>query len=120
MKRIIYILLLILLSSCVRVDEVITPPVDEDIPEGYTKITFKANIFSSQMVDTRAVDPDGLDVNNMTLFCFNEFGLYISSEEAQLVPGSKSEDGISESGEYTAVVPNHTRIIHFLANHSKG
>ncbi len=95
-------------------------PVD-DVPEGYTRITFKANITSPTIgVDTRAVDPDGLDVNNMTLFCFNEFGLYISSEEAQLVPGSKSEDGISESGEYTAVVPNHTRIIHFLANHSKG
>ena len=95
-------------------------PVD-DVPEGYTKITFRANMASSTIgVDTRAVDPDGLDVNNMTLFCFNEFGLYISSEEAQLVPGSKSEDGISESGEYTAVVPNHTRIIHFLANHSKG
>ena len=95
-------------------------PVD-DVPEGYTKITFSANIATPTVgVDTRAVDPDGLDVNNMTLFCFNEFGLYISSEEAQLVPGSKSEDGISESGEYTAVVPNHTRIIHFLANHSKG
>ena len=93
----------------------------DDIPEGYTKITFRANMASSTIgVDTRAVDPDGLDVNNMTLFCFNEFGLYISSEEAQLVPGSKSEDGVSESGEYTAVVPNHTRIIHFLANHSKG
>ena len=103
-----------------RVDEVITPPVDEDVPEGYTKITFKANIFSSQKVDTRAVDPDGLDVNNMTLFCFNESGLYISSEKANIVQGSKHETGISESGEYTAVVPTHTRIIHFLANHSEG
>ena len=112
-------MLLILLSSCVR-EELIVPVVDE-VPEGYTKITFRANMASSTIgVDTRAVDPDGLDVNNMTLFCFNEFGLYISSEEAQLVPGSKSEDGVSESGEYTAVVPNHTRIIHFLANHSKG
>lgn len=98
-----------------------TPPVVDDVPEGYTRITFKANIISPTIgVDTRAVDPDGLDVNNMTLFCFNEFGLYISSEEATIVPGSKSEDGISESGEYTVVVPNHTRIIHFLANHSKG
>lgn len=113
-------MLLILLSSCVREELVVPTPVD-DVPEGYTKITFSANIATPTVgVDTRAVDPDGLDVNNMTLFCFNEFGLYISSEEAQLVPGSKSEDGISESGEYTAVVPNHTRIIHFLANHSKG
>ena len=99
---------------------VVTPVVD-DVPEGYTKITFTANISSPTTdVDTRAVDPDGLDVNNMTLFCFNEFGLYISSEEATLKPGSKTDDGISESGVYSAIVPNHTQIIHFLANHSSG
>ena len=122
MKRVIYIFtfLLLLLSSCVREDVVVAPVVD-DVPEGYTKITFKANIAATTLdVETRAVDPDGLDVNNMTLFCFNEFGLYISSEEAKLVQGSKTEDGISESGEYTAVVPSNTHIIHFLANHSQG
>ena len=121
MKRVIYIFtfLLLLLSSCVR-EEVVVAPVVDDVPEGYTKITFRANISSPTVVDTRAVDPDGLDVNNMTLFCFNEFGLYISSEEAKLVQGSKTEDGISESGEYTAVVPSNTHIIHFLANHSQG
>ena len=121
MKRVVYIftILSILLGSCTREDVIIAPVVD-NIPEGYTKITFRANISSPTVVDSRAVDPDGLDVNNMTLFCFNEFGLYISSEEAYLVPDSKSEDGISESGEYTAVVPSHTRIIHFLANHSSG
>ena len=111
--------MLLLLSSCVR-EKVVVAPVVDDVPEGYTKITFRANISSPTVVDTRAVDPDGLDVNNMTLFCFNEFGLYISSEEAKLVQGSKTEDGISESGEYTAVVPSNTHIIHFLANHSQG
>ena len=120
MRRIIYILtLVLLLGSCVREDIVVVPVID-DVPEGYTKITFRANISTPTTVDTRAVDPDGLDVNNMTLFCFNEFGLYISSEDAKIVQGSKTEDGISESGEFTAVVPNHTRIIHFLANHSEG
>ncbi|MBO7307739.1 MAG: hypothetical protein J6U59_06895 [Alistipes sp.] len=121
MKKILYIftLMLLLLSSCVQEDVITVPEVD-DVPEGYTKITFTANISSPEVVDTRAVDPDGLDVNNMTLFCFNEFGLYISSEEAQIVQDSKSDDGISESGVYTVVVPSHTRIIHFLANHSRG
>ena len=120
MRQVIYIftLLLLLLSSCVE-QSFVEPQID-NIPEGYTKISFRANISSPTVMDTRAVDPDGLDVNNMTLFCFNEFGLYISSEEAQLVPDSKTEDGISESGEYTAVIPSHTHIIHFLANHSRG
>ena len=95
------------------------PQVD-NTPDGWTQITFRANMATPTVVDTRAVDPDGLDVNNMTLFCFNEFGLYISSEQAKIVPGSKTEDGISESGVYTAVIPSHTHIIHFLANHSSG
>ena len=120
MKRILYLftLLLLLLSACTPEEMVV--PQGTDVPEGYTRITFSANISSPTVVNTRAVDPDGLDVNNMTLFCFNEFGLYISSEAATIVPDSKSENGISESGEYTAVIPSHTRIIHFLANHSKG
>lgn len=121
MKRTLYLFasLLILLTACVRED--IDVPQIDDVPEGYTRVTFKASAPSPTIgVSTRAVDPDGLDVNNMTLFCFNEFGLYISSEAAQIVPGSKTETGISESGKYTAVIPSHTRIIHFLANHSAG
>ena len=121
MKRILYLftLLLLLLSACTPEEMVV--PQGTDVPEGYTRITFKANAPSPTIgVNTRAVDPDGLDVNNMTLFCFNEFGLYISSEAATIVPDKKTENVISESGEYTAVIPSHTRIIHFLANHSAG
>ncbi len=121
MKRfisIIFTLFLILLSACEQ-EELYTPQTDE-IPEGYTRITFSANISSPTVVNTRAVDPDGLDVNNMTLFCFNEFGLYISSEAATLVSHDNPESGISDRGTYRAVVPSHTRIIHFLANHSQG
>lgn len=121
MKRTLYLFtsLLILLTACVR-ENIDVPQVD-DVPEGYTRVTFKASAPSPTIgVSTRAVDPDGLDVNNMTLFCFNEFGLYISSEAATIVPDSKTDTEISESGEYTAVIPSHTRIIHFLANHSAG
>ena len=120
MKRIIYlfIALLTLMTSCVQ-DEPIVPQ-ENDVPEGYTRISFTANIVDPTLVATRAVDPDGLDVNNMTLFCFNEFGLYISSVTATIVQGTKEETGISESGQYTAVIPSHTCIIHFLANHSEG
>ena len=103
--------------SCVRED--FPQPVPEDVPDGYTKIEFAANITDPTSVTTRAVDPDGLDVNNMTLFCFNEFGLFISTETATLVRHTNVE-GISDSGLYTATIPSHTSIIHFLANHSEG
>ena len=103
--------------SCVRED--FPQPETEAVPEGYMKIEFAANIADPTSVTTRAVDPDGLDVNNMTLFCFNEFGLFISTETATIKPDT-SVDGISESGIYEAQIPSHTRIIHFLGNHSEG
>ena len=122
MKRTLYLFasLLILLTACVRED--IDVPQIDDVPEGYTRVTFKASAPSPTIgVSTRAVDPDGLDVNNMTLFCFNEFGLYISSEAATLkAHAADPESGISDKGTYEAVIPSHTRIIHFLANHSAG
>ena len=120
MKRLIYILLLIMAlvpMSCVRED--FPRPETEAVPEGYMKIEFAANIADPTSVNTRAVDPDGLALNNMTLFCFNEFGLFISTETAT-IKQHISVDGISDSGIYTAQIPSHTRIIHFLGNHSEG
>lgn len=118
MKRILSILIIVLaVTSCVR--ENFPAPDHDDVPDGYVKIEFAAAAVDPVRVDTRAVDPDGLDVNNMTLFCFNEFGLFISTETATIVQHTPVE-GISDSGTYSAVIPNHTRIIHFLANHSEG
>ena len=118
MNRVIYILILLLAAtSCVS--EVFPSHDMEDVPEGYVRIEFTATAVDPKKVDTRAVDPDGIDVNNMTLFCFNEFGLFISTETATIVQHTAVE-GISDSGTYSAVIPNHTQIIHFLANHSEG
>lgn len=111
MKRVfLYIISLILiLSSCRK------PETDENNAyDGYTTITFKTRITDLENVNVRGVDPDGLGVNNMTLFCFNEFGLYISKSVATL---KKQDD---ETGTYEAVIPSYTEIIHFLGNHSEG
>lgn len=111
--RHIYILLSILFFAACNEERGIVP-VEDVIPEGYMKISFKTVIAEPRHYSVRAVDPDGLGVNNMTLFCFNEFGLYITSVEAELT----STD--IEDGHFEAVIPNHTQIVHFLGNHSKG
>lgn len=119
MKRLLYIFAFIMTLAAVScVQENFPQPETEVVPEGYMKIEFAANIADPTSVTTRAVDPDGLDVNNMTLFCFNEFGLFISTETATIK--QHTGDGISDSGIYTAQIPSHTRIIHFLGNHSEG
>lgn len=86
---------------------------DESLPatkEGYLALRFTANIPDMQEVVTRAVDPDGGGVQDMTLFCFDSYGLFISTATATLAPTSDL------TGTFDAQVPDNTRTIHFLAN----
>lgn len=98
--------------ACHAEMEVVTP-VAESVPEGWTKIEFKANTPIMTEVAVRGVDPDGIDVQNLTLFCFNDYGLYIAHVEAELTPVIETP---SLSGTYTAIIPEDTRIIHFVGN----
>ena len=112
-RRVIYAALAIIgtlaaMTSCKYdgVDEI--PPTT--VPEGYVAIRFNAEIPNMQEVVTRSVDPDGNGVQDMTLFCFDRFGLFISTATATISPTS------AETGSFTATVPQNTRSIHFLAN----
>ena len=88
-------------------------PNGENIPEGWVKVEFTANTPLMTEVSVRGVDPDGIDVQNMTLFCFNDYGLYIAHVEADLVPAIETP---SLSGTYKAIIPENTRIVHFVGN----
>ena len=96
------------LVSCVQ-DDISLPPAG-NAPEGYVNITFNAAVPDMKRVEVRAVDPDGIDVQNMTLFCFNTYGLFIATSNANPVPTSGT------TGSFSANVPEETRIIHFIAN----
>lgn len=114
-RRFSYIVALLAAVFCVACHaemEVVTP-VAESVPEGWTKIEFKANTPIMTEVAVRGVDPDGIDVQNLTLFCFNDYGLYIAHVEAELTPVIETP---SLSGTYTAIIPEDTRIIHFVGN----
>ena len=45
--------------------------------DGYIMLNFKTEIPAMQEVVTRAVDPDGGGVQDMTLFCFDSYGLCV-------------------------------------------
>ena len=96
-----------ILLSCTEED---FNQIQGDAPDGYMNISFKADIPEMQTVQVRAVDPDGIDVQNISLFCFNPYGLFIATVDAN----PNRED--ATSGTFTANVPEETKIIHFLAN----
>ena len=112
-KRVIYAALAVIgtlaaMTSCKYDSADDFPPTT--VPEGYVAIRFNAEIPNMQEVVTRSVDPDGNGVQDMTLFCFDTFGLFISTATASISPAT------AETGSFTATVPQNTRSIHFLAN----
>ena len=86
------------------------------VPEGYVAVSFKAQIPDMQEVQVRAVDPDGLDIHNMKLFCFNTYGLFITVAYAS----DFEPDNENHTGTYDAVIPTETTTIHFVANQNLG
>ena len=108
-----------LLSSC-RNEELEVQPLNPEVPEGYVNVSFRVNQSDMNEVEVRSVDPDGQDINFMTLFCFNAYGLYLANVtdvELTLDPAPDS-NGHNTSGIYTASIPAETAIIHFVANQS--
>ena len=78
--------------------------------EGYVALRFTTDVPAMQQITTRSVDPDGGGVQDMTLFCFDSYGLFITT-----VTGKVSTT-TATSGTFTAEVPENTRTIHFVAN----
>lgn len=107
-----FLLCAAMLASCTNED--ILPPVQGDLPEGYMNISFGVDVQDMTKVAVRAVDPDGKDIHNMTLFCFNAYGLFIAAVDATLSPVS----GVD--GKFDAVIPEETKIVHFVANQNPG
>ena len=120
-KRVIYAAavlagMLALATSCLR-DKL---PGDAKPADGYIAISFGADIPPMPAVGTRSVDPDGGGVQNMTLFCFDSYGLFITTAQATVSPEDPEYDEETGnyliSGTFSAKVPQNTRTIHFLAN----
>ncbi len=81
-----------------------------DATDGYIRVEFTTNIDNIQQVNTRSADPDGIDIQNLTLFCFNSYGLFITTVDASINKNSATD------GTFKTEIPKETHIIHFIAN----
>ncbi|MBR4088124.1 MAG: hypothetical protein IKK19_02325 [Bacteroidales bacterium] len=121
MKKLLYIFTVVLLSGIIyscQGDEVLQQ--DFIVPEGYMPVSFTFSAPDMLDVDTKGVDPDGKGVNSMILFCFDNFGMYISLVEVT----SAQIDHLGGDYPYlkgkiaNTLIPENTRRIHFVANQS--
>lgn len=108
---IILVGLLTMMSSCSN--EELPLPNDIEVPEGYKSIEFMAQVPQMEIVNTRAVDPDGGGVQRVTIFCFDENSLFITTVTAQLTSDGANP---SLSGKLRISVPNHTHTLHLVGN----
>ena len=84
MKRILYILfagLLLLAGFTSCADETMMQNNSGSTANGDIHLKVNAHIPAPKQVITRDIDPDGLGVNSLWLFCFNNFGEYIGRRE---------------------------------------
>lgn len=91
-------------------------PIDhigQPAPEGAIRLDFTTRCPDMTQVATRGVDPDGVGVQNLTLFCFDAYGVFITTVTATINPDQPQP---SVRGIFSAEVPDVTRRIHFLAN----
>ena len=102
-----WVAIAVLSVSC-REDEWFDP--SSAAREGYVALRFSADVPAMEKVATRAVDPDGGGVQDMTLFCFDSYGLFITTVTATV----KAETDYG--GTFQAEVPENTRTVHFVAN----
>ena len=98
-----------MLTACHKDDVVATQP---DAPEGYMAISVPITMPDMSVVETRGVDPDGHNIHRIALFCFDQFGMFISHvNDVELNTTSTTSGQIVE-----ALIPDATRRIHFVAN----
>ena len=114
MKRYINTALSIIagLSFISCVDDIVGPGADVT-PEGYITLDFAVQVPEMAQVETKAVDPDGGGVQQMTVFCFDENDLFITTVTADIVPNTSN---LSLSGTLEVTVPDHTVTMQLVGN----
>jgi hypothetical protein len=76
----------------------------------YVSVKFNTNVPAMQLMQTKAVDPDGEAITKLVMFCFNERGLFVSKVEAETTPQSDL------AGTYNVKLPVVTDRVHIVAN----
>lgn len=100
---------MMMLTSCFREDLLSKDGVKSDV----ITLDIKISVPDMSQVATKAVDPDGGGVQNITLFCFDQYGLFVSTLSADVKPASS---GVSLTGSFKAEVPSHVKTVHLVGN----
>lgn len=97
--------------ACQREDYLL--PEAPGTQDGYISLRFNVEVPDMDIVQTRAVDPDGGGVQQISVFCFDKNGLFITVTTAKTDADS---DTPSLSGIFETSVPEHTVTLQLVGN----
>ena len=83
------------------------------VKDGYITVEFRTDVPDMEVVQTKAVDPDGGGVQQMQVFCFDANGIFITTAKAELTPDGA---GTSLSGKVSVTVPEHAVTLQLVGN----
>lgn len=110
-KVLTYLMMLLFLAlSCQSEDFV------QNSVSGNLDLAFRVQIPDMTQVCTRAVDPDGGGVQHIILYCFDEYGLFITTTTLTGDNHRPDNANPSLSGTFRATVPDHTETVHIVGN----
>ena len=107
-KYAIMVLVAAFATACYQGDDFMPTPND-----GQQSIEFVAQVPDMKIVNTRAVDPDGGGVQQITVFCFDDNNLFISTVTATMANESGS---ISLNGKFKVSIPDHAVTLQLVGN----
>lgn len=81
--------------------------------DGYVDLCFNVEVPDMDIVHTKAVDPDGGGVQQISVFCFDRNGLFITVTTAKVDADTGNP---SLSGKFETSVPDHTVTLQLVGN----
>lgn len=100
-----------LLSAACQREDFLLP--ESNVAEGYVNLSVKVQVPDMEIVQTKAVDPDGGGVQQVSVFCFDRNELFITVVNADIRPDGSSP---SLGGTFDVSVPNYTETVQLVGN----
>lgn len=97
-----------LMTSCLK--------EDLGVGQGTMDLIFDLQISDMSDIYTKAVDPDGGGIQHIILYCFDEYGLFISTTTLSGSDHNPDDSNPSLSGTFRVTVPDHTKTVHIVGN----
>ncbi len=103
--------ILLLNAACQREDLLL--PETGHGQDGYIDLNISVDVPDMDIVQTKAVDPDGGGVQQISVFCFDKNDLFITTVTAKIITDGANP---SLSGTFTVSVPDYTETLQLVGN----